>query len=376
MKVSVIYHQFPHYRAPVLRELSLNGRHEYEFHASKDEFDGIKPYKGEPGVVINELAVKRTDRGFSFKNYIRLATDSSVDVLLILGNPNIIATWALGIVGRATGKKVVFWAHGWLSQERKAKALIRNFYYSISHLLLVYGERSREMGIRQGYPESKIRTIYNSLDFAASSLILERIERDVSRAAGRALFENPDRPLIICTARLTQICRLDLLLDAGELLGKRGLPVNILLIGDGPARKSLEAQAARIGASVHFFGACYDEEMVGRMIYDADACVSPGKIGLTAIHSLTYGTPAFTHGDFSNQMPEFEAIEPGRTGNFFERGSSESLADCLEAWMEQKPDRAEVRNRCRDVISRRWNPSVQRTLIEDALDEISKERRM
>ena len=40
----------------------------------------------------------------------------------------------------------------------------------------------------------------------------------------------------------------------------------------------------------------------------SDLTVSPGNIGLTAIHSLSYGTPVCSHSNFNNQMPESEAI--------------------------------------------------------------------
>ena len=44
--------------------------------------------------------------------------------------------------------------------------------------------------------------------------------------------------------------------------------------------------------------------------------VSPGNVGLTAIHSLSYGTPVLTHNNFNNQMPEVESIQPGFNGYF------------------------------------------------------------
>lgn len=51
-------------------------------------------------------------------------------------------------------------------------------------------------------------------------------------------------------------------------------------------------------------------------IYNADLCVSPGNVGLTAMHSLVFGCPVITHNCFEWQMPEFEAIQPGITGDF------------------------------------------------------------
>lgn len=370
MKIAIIYHQFPHYRAPVLRELVLRGENEYKFYASAEDFDGVKAFRGDSIVAISPLKVLRTNRGFKFVKYLGLARDESIDAFVIIGNPNIIATWVIGILARLRGKKVLYWAHGWLSPESNPKKLIRKVYYSISNMLLVYGERSKLIGESGGYPPDRIRVIYNSLDYCASSRVLLGIESSKCNRMSDQLFGDCSRPLLICTARLTELCRFDLLISAAYLLGQRGIPVNVLLVGEGPARHDLEAQAQRLLVDVHFYGACYDEAVIGRLIYEADATVSPGKIGLTAIHSLTYGTPAFTHADLDHQMPEVEAITPGLTGDFFTRDSPEDLARCLEAWFERKVDRGEIRRNCRSMISARWNPAVQRELIENALDAV------
>ena len=61
----------------------------------------------------------------------------------------------------------------------------------------------------------------------------------------------------------------------------------------------------------------YDENEIGDLIYNADLCVSPGNVGLTAIHTLTYGTPVLSHANFPNQMPEFEAIDKDFTSFLF-----------------------------------------------------------
>lgn len=368
MKVAVIYHQFPHYRAPVLRELAASDRYDYAFWASTDEFSGIKAFAGDDVVSIQPLEVTATRRGFRIRGYSHLLHDRSIDAVLILGNPNILATWILAAANRLRGKKVVFWAHGWLRKESLPKRLLRDLYYRLAHMVLVYGERSKEIGESSGYPPTRIRVIYNSLDFDKAATIFRDLETDTGHERAQQLFAAPERPLLICTARLTRLCRFDLLIAAASLLKQRGRPVNVLLVGDGPERQALEHRALQLDVDVRFYGACYDEATLGRLIYDADATVSPGKIGLTAIHSLSYGTPAFTHGDLDRQMPEVEAITPGRTGDFFRHGDADDLADCLQRWFDRGHDRATVRQACHAVIADSWNPANQRKLIEDALD--------
>jgi glycosyltransferase involved in cell wall biosynthesis len=263
---------------------------------------------------------------------------------------------------------VLFWAHGWLRREEGARRVVRNIFYQLAGRMLVYGERAKEIGRLSGYPDRRISVVYNSLDTTRADDIVARIESGtLATVDPRSVFADPARPLLVCTARITALCRFDLLLAAAARLGERGRPVNVLLVGDGPERAALERQAGEAGVSIHFFGACYDEDVIGQLIYHSDLTVSPGKIGLTAMHSLMYGTPAITHGNFDEQMPEYEAIEPGRTGAFFAQADADALADTIDGWLIAARDRGTVRAACRAVIAEKWNPGHQADIIEKAI---------
>lgn len=372
--VAVVYHQFPHYRAPVLRELAQSANFNFEFWASTKDFHGIKAFQGDDLVSIKELEVYATKIGFSMKGISRIIFDRRIDSIIVIGNPNIIATWVLAICSRLLQKKVVFWTHGWLRPESFFKTLIRNSYFRLAHLTMVYGKRSEALGKSTGFPGNRIITIFNSLNYEESSSIFQAIE---SRRPGydlnpRLLFAEPNLPLLICTARLTSLCKFELLFNAVRSLQNDHFPCNVILIGDGPERKRLEALAIALGVSVHFFGACYDEKTLGQLIYHSDLTVSPGKIGLTAMHSLSYGTPAITHGNFNHQMPEAEAISPSITGDFFTEDDSEDLAFTIRRWISTKTNRALIREQCRRTIETTWNPKTQCERIEFALNQCAR----
>jgi glycosyltransferase involved in cell wall biosynthesis len=369
--VNVIYHQFPHYRRPIIRELALHGRHTYRFWGSLESDNGILPFGGDADVTIRPLRFKVWRRIWLLGGYWPAVLDRSADALIVLANPNMPASWFIAITARLLRKKVLFWAHGWLKPEPFPKRLLRSIYFKLANHMLVYGQRSKEIGISQGYPADRITTIFNSLDYERARSIRARLDPSASNIERpQQLFTDARRPLLICTARLTELCRFDLLLEAGSKLKTEGMPVNILLVGDGPERDRLAKLAEELDLDVHFYGACYDEEVIARLIYFADITVSPGKIGLTVIHSLSYGTPAITHGDMDQQMPEVEAIERGVTGDFFRIGDASDLAEVIQNWIQAKRDRAELRHACYDIIAKRWNPRQQRVLIEHALNKV------
>ena len=124
-----------------------------------------------------------------------------------------------------------------------------------------------------------------------------------------------------------------------------------------------------LDAQCWLFGPCYDDNTIGELFYNAHACVSPGNVGLTAIHSLTFGCPVITHGNLPNQMPEFEAIKPGITGDFFEENNIEDLQKTILKWTEATQEqRNQTRQNAFDEVDRKWNIHYQLDILHHILD--------
>ncbi len=304
---------------------------------------------------------------------VKAAKNGKYDAIILLADPNFLSTWAASIISKFKGTPVIFWGHGWLKPEGIMKRLVRKAYFKLSDTFLIYGERGKLLGISAGFPSEKITVVYNSLDVDKANEVISRIDAGtLNNVVPQNFFADPSRPLVICTARLTSKCRFDILFEAAAILKTNNLDINILLVGEGPERANLERLAQKLGINAHFFGACYEEETTGQLIYGADLTVSPGKIGLTAMHSLMYGTPAITHCDFDEQMPEVEAIQDGCTGSFFRRGDHNDLANVIQRWLEQARPRNEIRAAARAEILKKWTPTVQANIIQDTVLRVTK----
>lgn len=369
-RVAVIYHMFPHYRGPVLRALARSERYRFEFHGSHQALEGILPYTGDDVATVAPLGFRPQGAGGVFTGLWRLVLSTETDALILIGNPNYLQTWVAVVLARLRGKQVLFWTHGWRRREPGLKGRLRTFYYRLSNGVLVYADRAKEIARASGFPVDKVFPIYNSLDWDASAPLFEALERGDPDSLKTEAGLKTDCPVLICTARLTPLCRFDLLLEAAALLAARGRPVQVVLVGDGPMRPQLEAQAKAANLDVTFTGGIYDEAVLSRLLYCADMTVSPGKVGLTGMHSLTYGTPVVTHDDLDHQMPEVEAVIPGRTGVFFRENDAEDLARAIGEVLDWPQSRAGTRAACRAVIADRYTPAVQTRLIEDALDTV------
>lgn len=370
LRVAVIYHMWPHYRRAIAIEMDRSQKIAYTFYGSGEEYEGI-PHADVSAFRRFVLApFQFLGRLMWQPQAIKVASNREYDAIVYLANPNFISTWVGATLAKLFHTPVLFWAHGWLKEDYGLRRVFRNLFFRRADHLLVYADRAKILGIKAGFSAENISVIYNSLDVVRAEEVISRIEnKSLTSCHPRNLFSNPDQSLIICTARITELCRFDILFEASRILSARGTPINILLVGDGPARQDLGEMARKLDIAVHFFGPCYEEDILGQLIYHADVTVSPGKIGLTAMHSLMYGTPAITHNNLSEQMPEVEAIAEGLTGSLFAQGSASSLADKITDWFATKPSRESVRVACRKIIRDRWSPNVQARLIERAILE-------
>jgi glycosyltransferase involved in cell wall biosynthesis len=119
---------------------------------------------------------------------------------------------------------------------------------------------------------------------------------------------------------------------------------------------------------VWLYGPSYDERRNGELLYNAIACVVPNYIGLTAIHSLSYGTPVITNDDFDNHGPEYEAIIDNVIGSFFRNNDVNDLVDKIKQWaLVDAATRHECRLRARATVENEWSVNYQVDVLKKAL---------
>jgi glycosyltransferase involved in cell wall biosynthesis len=369
MKAAIVYHFFPHYRAGVLRELLRSAEHEYLLVADDRSIEPtIKKWDLEDRSRFFLAPCRKLVSSFLLQSgLVQLSWRRDLQAVVYLGNPYFLSTWLSALLARLKGKRVLFWTHGWTRSESGPKAWLRHLFYKLADGLLLYGHIAKIAGIDRGFAPEKLHVIYNSLDYEAQKQVRERVDLSSLARLKADLFGDATRPMVICSARLTPFCRFDLLLEAQAKLKAAGHLVNVLLVGDGPERGSLETLAQKLDVPVKFYGACYDEALLARLTMASHVTVSPGKVGLTAMQSLAYGTPVITHDDFEAQMPEWEAILPGRTGGFFKRGDADDLARVIRRWTSSPQPDPQTRCECYRIVERFYNPAFQRRAIDRAV---------
>lgn len=261
-------------------------------------------------------------------------------------------------------KRVYLWTHGFYGKESWVeKTFWKKPLFKLADGNFCYGNYARNIMINEGFNPKNLYVIYNSLNYS------KQIELRYSLGES-LIFKrhfNNDYPVIIMIGRLNLRKKLDTLISAIKELKDRGKLYNLALIGAGEDKSNLEKMCSELDIQdqVWFYGACYDERLNAELLYNADLCVVPGDIGLTAIHSMTFGCPCISHDFLPTQGPEFEAIVKDKTGLLFDHNNKTGLTDAIEAWFDHhQRDRTIIRSNCYNEIELRWNPNVQLKVLK------------
>ena len=379
--VAITQHCFAYYRQPIFFALcgqEISKPHYRLFFGENppsDNTETFDPFLGDlPSqslrVRFSRLKNIWLGKGILWQSRIvRLAISKKYDTIIFEGSPNHISSWVGAVLGRITGKRILFWTQGFRRDEKGLKGVIRTIFLKRADGLLLYGRRAREICLKRGFQPEQLYLVYNSLDYRVQVSVRKTITGTARADLKKQLFQDSRNPLLLWVGRLLPTKRLEMLLEAGRQLIDRGQIVNILFVGAGPVESELKAETQRLGLEDHvrFYGACFSEEQLGLLISAADLCVAPGIIGLSCIHSLVYGTPVITQSDSDYQGPEFEAIIPGETGAYFKRGDSGDLARAIEEWLSSGRPRDKIRTACYRSIEEFYTPDYQVSVINNAV---------
>lgn len=365
--MSLIYNFAQHYRTDIFKLISKEFDCDFVFGDSMSDVKKMD-YSLLHGKV-KETHTKRIFGGWYWQPGVVETLEQNYTHYILLGETRALSTWMFCILARLfyPRKKVYFWSHGWYGKETSIEKFVKKMLFHLPNSgIFLYGNYARGLMIKEGFDASRLFTIHNSLAYDKQLEIRNRLSySDIYYQH----FGNTNRNIIFI-GRLTKVKRIDLLLRALAKLKKQGYDYNLTIVGDGVEKESLQLLVSKlcIQKSVWFYGACYDENENARLIYNADLCVSPGNVGLTAMHVMIFGCPVVTHNNFPYQMPEFEAIHQGKTGDFFEYGNINSMSDCIRNWFSVHiNDRNVIRRQCFDEIDNQWNPSYQLQVLKQNL---------
>ncbi|WP_052671294.1 glycosyltransferase [Aequorivita vladivostokensis] len=308
-------------------------------------------------------------RIFGKFNWLRGTTSllfKDYDIYILTGEAYCLSNWLILIYSRIFNKKVFLWTHGWYGRERGIAKYIKKFFFGLSSGLFLYGDYSKSLLLSEGFKENKLIPIYNSLDYQKHLNVRKSLTKTLIY---KDKFKN-DFPTLIYVGRIQKSKRIDLIFQALKKLKENDITPNFVLVGNIIDDYLLEKMVndLEIVNQVWFYGACYEQEKLGELFYNAIVCISPGNVGLTAIHSLSFGTPVITHNNFKYQGPEFEAIVEGETGSLFEENNIDDLVKKIKQYIDlSEVQRDLIRKESYRIIDERYNPYLQIKIMKRAV---------
>lgn len=115
-------------------------------------------------------------------------------------------------------------------------------------------------------------------------------------ALGRSPDPDAARHGAIYVGRLSRTRGVNLLLEAASILKREGAPIDVTIVGDGPERSALKAQAIALGVPVAFTGYIAPDLVAGHL-RDKRVFVFPAlesERGLVIAEALIQGVPVVT----------------------------------------------------------------------------------
>lgn len=361
--VLVIYPFLHHYRLGVFREMDKTVGIEYTFLSGLDGQRGIRALSPD-AVSKHEYAPVKTLGPFTWQaNVVPKIARQDYDAVIFLADIPSISTWIGAALARVRRKPVFFWTIGWHRPENGIKRLLRNSFYRLSNKLLLYGELGKSIGTQMKFPTERMSVIGNSVETTPTE---ESQDRDWH------LLKPPNTFVIGAVIRLTPVKHLDLIIRAAAQVVKDdpSMDLKVLLVGEGSEREKLQQLADELSIDLVMPGALYGVNSL-KKVYDAmDVTVVPAAVGLTAIQSMSHGVPVISNDSAYTQMPEWESIKPGKTGELFPEGNVFGLAEAIRRLSALSTEqRAIMAHNCKLEVQNNWSAEVHAKRLALAVSE-------
>ena len=200
----------------------------------------------------------------------------------------------------------------------------------------------------EGLPRERIRVIHNGVDNSR----YRPATTDARIQVRNELGFSPDDVVLIAVASLKPLKQIDVLLRAAARLWHAGVPVRVVVAGDGPDRAALESLGKELGLAgrVWFAGLRDDVE---RLLQAADIFVLASRTEAfpnVVLEAMATGLPVVTTDVGSVR----EMVEEGASAAIVASGDEAALAGAIERLACNPAERARFGERGRQIVDERF----------------------
>ena len=352
VRVAVVYRALPYWRTPLFERLSDSGQLElrvfYGRNVSSAKHTSVDVERSwASGLRAIPLRLSVAGESLSLPLFPGLLFELyryKPDVIVTEGASNFMNNLVVYLYRRLFGVKVIWWSLGRLSESRAAGLLL------IPRRLLYFGERGADAVLAYstqgakyfksiGYDEHQVTAAINCVGDLPSGLAGGQAQETRSADERREVE-------VLFVGALTAVKRADVLCSAVQQLRSEGLPVRLVVVGDGPLRAELEANFR--GSGVEFLGKVVDD--VDRFFARADIFVLPGLGGLALSQAALHSLPLVSG---PADGTERDYVIDGENGVLLETVTVTALTDALRPLVLDEPLRARMGARSAAILAER-----------------------
>ena len=246
---------------------------------------------------------------------------------------------------------------GLFKEDKRVHLLLERLADTMTDLFIANSEAVRlDTVAREGIPPDKILVVYNGIDLARFGEI------------GTAVPSDARGPRVIVVSNLIPYKGHDYFLIAWKEVLAAFPDAVALLVGDGPARPTLEAQARRLGIehAVRFLGV---REDVPALLASADVFVHPSLqegYSNAVLEAMAAGRPIVATAVGGN----VEAIADGRTGLLVPPRDSAALKAAMLRLLHDRQEAARMGHQARTAVQQRHEMSRMISEYERIYDDV------
>lgn len=202
----------------------------------------------------------------------------------------------------------------------KILTFVREIIYNFVDAHVNYISAAYEIFESYGVKKDKIFITYNSPDTSRLIYAKNKLEKE---------YNTPAKHRLIHIGRLIKWKRVDLLLEAVAELKEEFNDIELIIIGEGPERESLEEKVDKLKLknNVLFAGSIYEPEELGKYLLSSSVYILAGMGGLSINEAMSFGKPVICS---VCDGTEKELVANGYNGYFFKEGNREDLVEKIK----------------------------------------------
>jgi glycosyltransferase involved in cell wall biosynthesis len=327
-RVVIAQHRLLHYRQELFDRLHKRcqqaGIELHLVHGQPSAEESLKKDVGQLqwADVVNNRFFRVGGRDLIWQPFPAALRDADLVVLIqenrILSNYPWLLRWSV-----PKGQRVAYWGHGRNLQSQAPTGLRerwKKWFVTRVDWWFAYTDSTRAILLADGFPGERITVLDNAIDNESFMRDLASVSQAQKNDCLRIVDAQEGDPIALYCGSLWKDKRLDLLVEAGDIIHAAHPGFRLVVVGDGPSRQTI-IDAAGTRPWLKWVGVKRGVDKAAWFTV-SNAYLSPGAVGLHVLDAFCAGIPMITTAN-ARHGPEVSYLVSGRNGFIVPDSASE-----------------------------------------------------